>query len=68
LDGWIKLLKQPLTKKKIKFGFKTTRIWPLNPKAIDNKTRPLEVYIAINLNNVGSEYEYTTNNEVENNP
>jgi len=40
----------------------------LNPKAIDNKTRPLEVYIAINLNNVGSEYEYTTNNEVENNP
>jgi len=40
----------------------------LNPKAIDNKTRPSEVYIAINFNNVGSEKEYTIENEVENNP
>jgi hypothetical protein len=28
---------------------------PLNPKAIDNKTRPLKIYIVINLNNVGNE-------------
>jgi hypothetical protein len=35
---------------------------------MDNKTRPLEVYIIVNLNNVGSEEEYTTENEIENNP
>ncbi len=40
----------------------------MNPKVIDNKTRPLEVYIVVNLNNVGSEKEYTIENEVENNP
>jgi hypothetical protein len=27
----------------------------LNPKAMDNKTRPSEVYIAVNLNNAGNE-------------
>jgi hypothetical protein len=40
----------------------------LNPKAMDNKTRQLEVYIVVNLNNVGNEEEYTTKNEIENNP
>ncbi len=35
---------------------------------MDNKTRPLEVYIIVNLNNEGSEEEYTIENEVENNP
>jgi hypothetical protein len=43
-------------------------MWPLNPKVMDNKTRPLEVYTIVNLNNVGSEKEYTIENEVENNP
>jgi hypothetical protein len=36
-------------KNKIRFGFRTTCIWPLNPKAIDNKIRPSKVYIATNL-------------------
>ncbi len=35
---------------------------------MDNKTKPLEVYIAVNLNNAGSEQEYTTENEAKNNP
>jgi hypothetical protein len=35
---------------------------------MDNKIRPLEVYIVVNLNNVVSEEEYTTKNEAENNP
>jgi len=35
---------------------------------MDNKTRPLEVYNVVNLNNVGSEKEYAIKNEVENNP
>jgi hypothetical protein len=35
---------------------------------MDKKTRPSEVYTEVNLNNVGSEEEYTKENEVENNP
>jgi hypothetical protein len=35
---------------------------------MDNKTRPSEVYTIVNLNNAGNEEEYTTNNEIENNP
>jgi hypothetical protein len=59
-------LKIIIHQKKFKFGF--TRIWPLNPKAMDNKTRPSKVYIELNLNNVRNEEEYTTENEAENNP
>jgi hypothetical protein len=35
---------------------------------MDNKTRPLEVYTIVNLNNEGSEKEYIIENEAENNP
>jgi len=35
---------------------------------MDNKTKPSEVYIVINFNNVGSEKEYIVDNEVENDP
>ncbi len=35
--------------KKIKYGFKTTWIWPLNPKATDNKIKPLKAYIIANF-------------------
>jgi hypothetical protein len=35
---------------------------------MDNKTRPSEVYTAINLNNARSEEEYTIKNEAKNNP
>jgi hypothetical protein len=41
--------------KNIKFGFRTTCIWPLNPKAIDNKIRPTKVYIETNFNSGGNE-------------
>jgi hypothetical protein len=50
-------------KKKIR----SIKVWPLNPKAMDNKTRPSNVYIAVNLNKVRNEEEYTKENEVENN-
>jgi hypothetical protein len=54
-------LRASLTKQNIKYGFRTTCIWPLNPKAMDNKfIKPLEVYIASNVNNVGNEEDYTT--------
>jgi hypothetical protein len=61
-------LKTIIHQKKIRFGFITTRIWPLNLKAMDNKTRPLKVYTKLNLNNARSEKEYTSKNEAENNP
>jgi hypothetical protein len=41
-------------------GFRTPRIWPLNPRAMDNKIKPLEVDTIINLNNAWSEKYYTT--------
>jgi hypothetical protein len=34
---------------------------------MDNKTKPLKVYIATNVNNARSEEYYTTKEEVENN-
>jgi hypothetical protein len=36
----------------------------LNPRAMDNKIKPLEVYTIINLNNAGSEKYYTTKEEL----
>jgi hypothetical protein len=55
-------------KQNIKYGFKTTCIWPLNPKTMDNKIRPLKVYTTTNMNNVGSEEDYTTKEETKNIP
>jgi hypothetical protein len=54
-------------KQNIKYGFKTTCIWPLNPKAMDNKIRPLKVYTTTNMNNAGSKEDYTTKEETKNN-
>jgi hypothetical protein len=35
---------------------------------MDNKTKPLEVYIATNVNNVRNENNYTIKEETKNNP
>ncbi len=40
-----KALNATLSKRNIKNGFKVTRIWPLNPKAMDGKTKLNELYI-----------------------
>ncbi len=34
---------------------------------MDNKTQPLEIYIAINFNNHGGEEEYTLEEEIDRN-
>jgi hypothetical protein len=45
LAGWVDItLNQLLSKQNIKVGFKTTRIWPLNPRAMDNRNRPDKLY------------------------
>jgi hypothetical protein len=52
----------------MKFGFKTIGIWPINPKAMDSKTKPSKVYTtSININNARIEEDYTIEEETENN-
>jgi hypothetical protein len=42
---WVnKAFNQSLTKHSIKFGFKVCKIWPLNPKAMEVKTNPSNIY------------------------
>jgi hypothetical protein len=41
LTRWVdKALEYTLTRKKVKYGFRTTSIWPFNPKVMDGKTLP----------------------------
>ncbi len=55
-----KALNQSLTKQNIKVGFKGIGIWPFNPKAMENKTQPLSIYIVRNSNgDKGSEDHYS---------
>jgi hypothetical protein len=61
-------LRAIIDQKNIKFWFKITGIWPINPKAMGSKTRPLEVYITVaNINNAINEKDYTTKEEAKNN-
>jgi hypothetical protein len=39
--------------------FRTKSIWPLNPKAMGNETKPAKVYTTTNVSNVGNEKDYT---------
>ncbi len=51
LVRWVdKALDLALSKKNIKNGFQVTKIWPLNPKAMDGRTKPNELYTT-NYNN-----------------
>jgi len=48
LASWVnKVLDIFLTQQNIKSGFMVTRIWPFNPKVMDEKTRLNEVYTTI---------------------
>ncbi len=51
LDGWVnKALDQGLSKQNIKFGFKVTRIWLINLRAMVDKILPSEIYTTTNNN------------------
>ncbi len=44
---WVdKVLNETLFLKNIMSEFRATRIWPFNPKAMDHKRRPSDVYIS----------------------
>jgi hypothetical protein len=46
LTCWVdRAFNQSLSKQNIKVGFKTIRIWPLNPRAMNDQSRPSELYI-----------------------
>ncbi len=56
LAGWVyKALDLALSKRNIKNGFQVTRIWPLNPKAMDGGTKPNELYITNHNNGTSNE-------------
>jgi hypothetical protein len=45
LVGWVdKTFNQSLSKQNIKVRFKTIGIWPLKPRAMDNQSKPSELY------------------------
>ncbi len=66
LARWVdKTLDQSLTKKKIKVGFRGIGIWPFNPKAMENKTQPTNIYTTRNSNgDRGGKDHYSSNNQV----
>ncbi len=46
LASWVdRALNWSLSKQNIKIGFKTTGIWPLNPRGMDNRSKPSKLYI-----------------------
>jgi hypothetical protein len=46
LARWVdKALEHALIKKNIKNGFKVVKICPYNPKEMDDKIKPIDVYI-----------------------
>jgi hypothetical protein len=68
LARWVnKSLDQSMTQKNIKNGFKVTKIWPLNPKAMDHKIRPFNVYTRTlaNISDENNEGSNDTTNEQE---
>jgi hypothetical protein len=69
LVEWVdQALEQSFTKQNIKSWFRSPAICPLNPKAMYNKTRPLEIYTIVNMSNVGNEKNYILKEEAENDP
>jgi hypothetical protein len=43
---WVdKVIDQSLTKDNIRSGFRVTNIWPLNLRAMDERTQPSTIYI-----------------------
>jgi hypothetical protein len=47
LASWVdKTLDQSLSKKNILSVFKAIGVWPLNPRAMDDNTKPSSLYIA----------------------
>jgi hypothetical protein len=66
LVGWVdRALDEFTTNKNILSRFKVTRIWPFNPKAMDAKIGPTNIYTIVNSNHEAKgEGHYTLDDEV----
>ncbi len=51
----VALVDQALVKKSIILGFKVIGIWPLDSKAIDEKTTPSSLYTLFNVDRIGGD-------------
>jgi hypothetical protein len=59
--GWVDYaIDQSLIDKNMKYGFKTTCIWPFNLKAMNNKPQLLEFYTITSINNIIISSNYWT--------
>lgn len=69
LTTWMdKALNQSLIKQNIKYRFKVYRIWPLNPKAMEHRTKPLDIYTTLKISdNEQGEEDYNLDEKVEGN-
>jgi len=54
------ILNQSLTKQNIKVRFRVIGIWPFNPKAMDEKTKPTNIYTTMNSNHDEGDDHYTS--------
>ncbi len=58
-----KALDQAFSRKNIISGFKNTGIWLLNPKAMDERTRPSSLYTLMNQTRKDQDDDYQSNQE-----
>jgi hypothetical protein len=59
LIAWVnKALDVALSKRNIKSGFQVTWIWPFNPKVMDGRTKPNELYVDRNNNILNEDNEF----------
>jgi hypothetical protein len=58
-----KTLDQGLSEKNIILRFKSTRIWPLDPKAMDEVTRPNSLYMVLNQTKEEQNHDHQSNRE-----
>jgi hypothetical protein len=58
LIGWVDhALDKSITEQNIRFGFRVTCIYPLNPRAMDNKIKPSNIYTMVANEHEGEEDE-----------
>jgi hypothetical protein len=56
--GWVdQALDKSITEQNIRFGFRVIGIYPLNPRAMDNKTEPSNIYTMVANEHEGEEEE-----------
>ncbi len=69
LASWVdKTLNQSLSKQNILNGFRATWVWPLNPKAMDDKTNPNSMYTTRDDNKHTNENIQNLNDEGNDSP